>query len=76
MVETLLIMRAITLYGSSDGKNSRFSNELNKIEVVGGGSGAFIWNQNDGGNNGGSGGGAKYQLTSGIGHRCCDFRCV
>ena len=54
--------------GSSDGENSRFSNELNKIEVIGGGSGAFIWSQNDGGNNGGSGGGAKYQLTSsGIG---------
>ena len=50
------------------GKTVDSPNELNKIEVVGGGSGAFIWNQNDGGNNGSSGGGAKYQLTSsGIG---------
>jgi len=48
---------------SSDGKNSSITNETDTIEVVGGGSGAYLHSNADDGNNGGSSGGGDYNNT-------------
>ena len=48
---------------SSDGKNSSITNGTDTIEVIGGGSGAYLHSNADEGNNGGSSGGGDYQNT-------------